>query len=335
MNKVLAAVTLSGAILLSGCVRDLPLESTISLEVDFPTEPLKEIAFSKWNMEDFRFETTSSVQENGVYARYSGEIVDEEIKSQLWDILCRQEQMGTYQGGSWGGGMELRLTDRRTGESFTAGYTIWYETSEVEGGPACFVISGASCGTACYYPIDKDTDPEIYASNRFEALLAEGVKREENLIAQKELETDVFFTGTIVLAEVYSNWADGFDYYGTVIDLEGNVFSFDFSDDPDQAILWEEAGLLLYEKYENAELDHVGNVDKDMIWECWMLGDALDPDAPMPREHVAYDAGQRTLCLFDMDTGALIPISSSGNWKSELLDENAQKIMELYQSLYG
>lgn len=182
MNKLLAALLLSGTFLLSGCARDLPLESTISLETALPTEPLEEIAFSDRNMDDFRFESVCNVLENGSYSRYSGEIIDEEIKSQLWEMLCEQEQMDTYQGGSWGGGMELRLTDKKTGEFFTVGYTIWYAQPDHEGGPTCFVISGSSCGIACYYPIDEDTNPEIYASDRFEALLTEGVKREENLV---------------------------------------------------------------------------------------------------------------------------------------------------------
>ncbi len=110
--------------LLCGCQRDLPLESDDSLAVSFPTEPLKEINFSAWNMEDYRFGTTCNVLEDGVYARYSGEITDEAIRSQLWEILCWQERMDTYHGGSVGGGVKLILTDRHTGESFTAGYTI-------------------------------------------------------------------------------------------------------------------------------------------------------------------------------------------------------------------
>lgn len=174
------------SMLLCGCQRDLPLESTISLEVDFPTEPLKEINFSAWNMEDYRFETTCNVLEDGVYTRYSGEITDESIRSQLWEIICRQERMETYHGGSVGGGTQLILTDRRTGESFTAGYTIWYENPDHEGGPSCFVISGSSCGTAYYYPMDDDADQEITAADHFETLLIEGVKREENLLSEND-----------------------------------------------------------------------------------------------------------------------------------------------------
>ncbi len=178
--RVLVWLTL-GAALLCGCAQDLPLESTVPApsEISFPTEPLTEIAFSEWNMEDFRFEATCNVTEDGAYKRYSGEIIDEDIKAQLWEMLCQQEQMPTYQGGSWGsGGGDLVLTNKRTGEQFYAGYGIWYENPDVEGGPTCFVIYGSSCVTARYYPIDYAEDSQVYASERFENLLIEGVKRD-------------------------------------------------------------------------------------------------------------------------------------------------------------
>ncbi len=182
---------LSGVLLLCGCARELPLESTIPAppEISFPTEPLTKVAFSEWNVEDFRFEATCNVTEDGVYTRYSGEIIDEEIKSQLWEMLCQQEQMPTYQGGHSGsGGGDLVLTNKRTGEQFFAGYGIWYENPDVEGGPTCFMIYGSSCVRACYYPIDHAEDWEITASEQFEALIAEGVKREENRVQTTHTE---------------------------------------------------------------------------------------------------------------------------------------------------
>ncbi len=170
-------------VFLCGCQRDLPLESTISLEVDFPTKALKEIAFSEWSMDDYRFETTCNVLTDGAYTRYSGEITNENIKAQLWEILCKQEKMDLYHGGSWDGGNVLKLTNKRTGETFTAGYTIWYAQPDHEGGPTCFVISGSSCGAACYYPLDDGEDWDVCVSEQFEKLLAEGVKTEETITA--------------------------------------------------------------------------------------------------------------------------------------------------------
>lgn len=169
-------------LMLCACAEDLPQESIV-LETSLPTEPPEKITFSAQNMEDFRFETTCSILENNVYSRYSGEIIDEDIKSQLWEMLCAQEQMDTYQGGSCGGSTQLLLTHKRTGKTFSAGYAIWYAHPDHEGGPICFVISGSSCGTVCYYPVDDAADPEVFASERFEALLAAGVKREENLVS--------------------------------------------------------------------------------------------------------------------------------------------------------
>ncbi len=322
MKKAMAVLMTLSMLLHCGCQRDLPLESTISLEI---TEPLKEIAFSECNMSDYTFTATCNVSEDGVYTRYTGEIVDEEIKAQLWDILCRQETMAIYQGGSWGGGGDLVVTDKYTGEKFYAGYGIWYEIPENEGGPSCFVISGSSCGTACYYPIDLE--------NRFEEFLIEGVKREENLTHQETIETRGYSKSSIVLANVYMNWSEGFQYNGEVIDLEGNVFAFDFSDDPDQTITWEEAGLELYKLYEECQLKHVATLDAKVMEECWMQGDTVNPDAFMKEEHTAHDAGQRTLCLFDNDTGALIPLRSTGDYHRELQDDASKKIVQLYDEM--
>ncbi len=325
MKKMTLSLMTLWTVLLCGCARDLPVESTISLEVDFPMETLKSIVFSECHMSDYTFTAACKVQEDGVYKRYSGEIIDDKIKTQLWDILCRQEKMQTYQVGRWGGGGDLVLTDKHTGETFNVGYGIWYEKPENEGGPSCFVISGSSCGTACYYSIDSE--------NRFEELLIEGVKRDENLTHQESIETNGYTKSAIVLVSVYMNRTEEFQYNGEVIDLEGNVFTFDFSDHPDQSISWEEAGQKLYELYEECELKHIGTVNAEVIEKCWIHGTAVDSEALMKEEHSAYGMGQCTLCLFDIETGTLIPLHSTGDYHRELQDDAAMEIVKLYDKM--
>ncbi len=91
----------------------------------------------------------------------------------------------TFEGGSSGSSFNLVLTDRETGEKTYVGYTIWYANPENEGGPVCFCVSGASGGTICYVEAE-DMQTETYLRDTFNALVLEGIRREENIVHRAE-----------------------------------------------------------------------------------------------------------------------------------------------------
>lgn len=165
---------------------DLPSETIVpsaaasQSAVDKPAEKL-----SERRMEEFIFEGGGYEITDGVHTNYYGEITDEAIRQQLWDIICTQEEQDVFEGGSSGSSFSLVLTDRETGEKTYVGYTIWYANPEEEGGPSCFCVSGASGGTICYAEAE-DMQTETYLSDTFNALVLEGIRREENIVHRAE-----------------------------------------------------------------------------------------------------------------------------------------------------
>lgn len=130
---------------------------------------------SDGNMEDFKFEGECYIQEEGKPIKYQGEITKESVKKDLWNLICEQEKADCYQGGTIGGGLNLKLTNQATGEVINVGYTIWYEQPENDGGPTCFVISGENVEGGYYRPLNSN-------EQNFDELIKEGIVCDENIV---------------------------------------------------------------------------------------------------------------------------------------------------------
>ncbi len=334
MKRGILSVLLASAVLFCGCSRicsdsdgAAPPETGMIDEV--PAGPAIDLHFSELSMDDFTFSGGSFVIENGLQTVWRGEITDDETCRAIWDILCLQEQQKRLEGGGHSSNYPLILTHRETGEEIYIGYGMHYRNDGEEGGVTSFTVSGAYSGTYCYAAHSPET------AVQFQALIDGAVRRDEYIMYQMPQETgNAYAVSALVLANIHCNWAEGFQYYGEVIDLEGNVFHFDFSDDPDEEISWEEAGLRLWEQYESGALKCTGRVDADKAEKCWQLGADVNPDAPMSETHMEWDAGQWTLCLFESETGSLIPLCSTGDYDRQLEDAAAKEICALYRSMH-
>ncbi len=334
MKRGILSVLLASAMLFCGCSRicsdsdgAAPPETGIIDEV--PAGTSIDLHFSELSMDDFTFSGGSFVIENDLQTVWRGEITDEGTRRAIWDILCLQEQQKRLEGGGHSSNYPLILTHRETGEEIYIGYGMHYRNDGEEGGVTSFIVSGAYSGTCCY------AEHSLETARQFQSLIDGAVRQDEYIMYQMPQETDGAYAVTaLVLANVHSNWAEGFQYYGEAIDLAGNVFRFDFSDDSDQRISWEEAGRMLWEGYEECALEQTGSVDAETMEKCWQLGAAVNPDAPMSETHMEWDAGQWTLCVFDSETGALIQLYSTGDYDRQLEDDAAKEILALYRSMY-
>ena len=110
--------------------------------------------------------------------KYQGVIEDDNIKSQLWDLISNQLEQSVYEDGSTGGSecAELYLTDKQTGVQTTIYYTIWYSDPMVDGGPIVMYYDGI-----CYEAFLYDNDKYYFTSDYFYDLIG-SIKSDENLL---------------------------------------------------------------------------------------------------------------------------------------------------------
>ncbi len=190
-NKRFSIIMLIGCLLLVGC-RDSTKTVTSSSEENaelstaaiHSSEHQTEYAtteesqkLSSRNMEDFEFSGYCFVETEGSRIFYRGEIVDDDVKKGLWNLICSQENASVVEGGTASiCGNEIVLTDKKTGEVITMGYDIWYEDPYVEGGPILFIVN-SSAGWKIYYHCSLSEGEEMLYE-----LIKQGVVCEENIV---------------------------------------------------------------------------------------------------------------------------------------------------------
>ncbi len=154
-----------------------------------------------------------------------------------------------------------------------------------------------------------------------------GCNKSENNIDVENIEINQ----DIVFINQYSNYAWGYQCYGSFIDKNGNAYKFDFSDDKisDDEKLEKMAEIM---KTENP----ASNIfDGQSMKYMYSLLYKIDKNAGFDEESVACDAGQNTLygVVYNEDSSAeFIQIYSNGDWEIKPLDPNAKKLCDYYQS---
>ena len=299
--KLMTCLALS-ALLLCGCETDAPLES-IETSANILSETLEDtniskkdpIRFSERDMEDFIFEASCYETRDGETIRYRGEILDQTICKGLWEIICMQETMQVYEGGSCSRCTDLVLTDKVSNEKYYVGYSIWYENPENEGGPKCFVVSGADCGNVCYEAIE-DTDDMLFVSDVYKNLLMQGVKTPENIVSdafdriEKETEQsyssdDMFSSPRPVIVNIEMQHGCLFSIEkATLIDSLGNVYSFAPSDYNSYQSQFNNTAEILVYLYENTKLTPTDKVNENTIKKCMEHGSLISRNAYYTRE---------------------------------------------------
>lgn len=145
---------------------------------------------------------------------------------------------------------------------------------------------------------------------------------------------DTVINQDIVLINHYTNWAWGYQSYGSFIDKDGNLYEFDFSDLPCDISAQEEIGKML-EIRENEK--PVGNFcNEKKLKYLYELLYKVDENAGFDEENVSCDAGQDTLygVRYEEDgSSVLVKIYSDGDWIENPKDKNAQKLCKYYTGI--
>lgn len=135
----------------------------------------------------------------------------------------------------------------------------------------------------------------------------------------------------IVLVERYLNYAEGYQDRGSFIDLNGNVYEFDFStytyDDSNR----KDGSEFICELEEiRSNTEPVQTVSSEKVDKCFQKIEFIDKDAEIIREPHAFDAGQLTLYVYDSKISSLIMLNSHGDYEEELNDKYAKEIVKIY-----
>lgn len=283
------------------------------------------------NFGDLEFTGEAEVYEAYTTTKYRGKI-DGDTAEKLWALLKVIEDSTPfdYDDNDYAGGYGSRLLikDRSTGKSYTVSDGILYDNPMDCGGASVFIIDGipyGGLGYICYSSYRfNGSDNGTSLDYEFSDLLTESVVREENVIS-REYSEEYPPKEDIVYVRSYRNWAWGHQHYGTFVDMLGNVYEFDFSDNETSS---DEEFVELLEKWHFNHLfgKPVGKIDDlNALAEIVELADQVSEDAKIVKKLEAYDAGQRTIYALN-SRHSLVEISSYGDYRRINTDPNAIKI---------
>ena len=147
-----------------------------------------------------------------------------------------------------------------------------------------------------------------------------GETEQEPVIEEPEREVPA---DEILLVNQYKNFAWGYQDSGYFIDTNGNVYGFSFSEISNSIGIGElhEHLMLIRDNVEPK-----ANIGMNAVRKLYTLGEGIDPEAEMDRQHMAYDAGQRTLYYYDADTGEMVKCISQGDYDELPKDPKAREL---------
>ena len=258
-------------------------------------------------------------------------VIDSGQLDELWEMLCEVEaQTPKHIFDSIGGGVnsaEVMLKPAAGGKTVVLKMCIGYYNEGEEGGPTVIVLQGLcdADGDLFYIPAG-DVAEGRYSSE----WLMNFCKTAEELcgLAPAKPETPASTEpSNIVLITRYQNWAWGVDDRGSFVDKDGDVYSFSFTDADTLYDYDPVSGSDLLETLEKIRADREpeGKADSDAMQQILQLIPEIDTSADVTEEHCAYDAGQTT--LYAVRGHEIIALHSSGDYKRELADDAARKIV--------
>lgn len=311
MKEIFAALLMLVQLLFSGC--------SDSGKYSRPSS-LSSLGFSKVSFYGERY------TDGNDYHRMGGELTDEAVTRELWDIISEQEKCAEIEGTNYlSGTPRLMITDKY-GRTYTVSYTWNTEESGTDefGEPyispagECFLIRGDKL-TKRYEVKDKSTQ------NRFGELICEALG--EAKPSDKVKGEDV-----IVFLNHYTNYAWGEDNEGSFVDNHGDIYCFDFagkgidSDDAFKDALWEVYCESVPVRRGAADESELASILLDDI-------PAINRNAKITEEWTACDAGQTTLFAVS-ESGQLIELRSEGDYTRQLEDDTAKRLCEYYDGLF-
>lgn len=248
------------------------------------------------------------------------EITDSDALKDLWEIIEAQQQCEPCEGDNYLAACPKLTLTYPNGREVTISYT-WcseeYGTASPDGAPTveltgeCFLIHGDGI-TKRYAVKDRETE------NRFHSLLSEYVANTE---PEPQPENDV------LLVMRHTNYAWGKQDHGSVIDRNGDMYTFDIAS---HSVSESEFLGLMRELIETNEPVKRGVFDENKINQILDEAEKVDASAKYSERTVSYDRGQDTLYVLRGDT--LITLRSMGDWERELKDSAARKICQIYDN---
>lgn len=218
------------------------------------------------------------------------------------------------------------LTLEKDGERYT--YT---EKSYNENGVKfCCILRRGIYGrdTFCVRFEDK-------GDNSLHSLMGRLIAKEEN-VSEREKYPEKSDGADIVLIREHKNWAWGYQHSGSFVDMNGNVYDFDFSTDTYGG---EEIGSdaeLMNRLTEICSEDEpvsdaaVGHTD--ILRQIRELADGADRNARLISRPDCYDAGQSTVYAVTSEN-RLVTVCSDGDNAVTSTDGNAYKIQRLWEEM--
>lgn len=280
------------------------------------------------NFDDCTFTGTAEVfeRETLTTTKYSGTLTEEAARK-VWELLTEIENTEPIvfdDDDSVGASSysELVVRNTRVNKSWTVAEGILYEHPMEDGGPVVVAV-----GENYYYTFEIDG---VFAHDRLDELIAEGIAREENIVWRETAEPKSA-KPDIVVVENYCNYAWGYQNGGAFVDSEGNIYKFDLTD---IAPVWGEefVKVLEYRHFNDLLGEPVGKFDDvEKLREIAVLADKIPEDAKIKEDHRAYDAGQRTLYAMTSEH-ALVEIYSDGDYRRVNTDRSAKKIAKMWKN---
>lgn len=291
------------------------------------------------NFDDLEFLGKASVfdPETRITTDYQGNIADES-RAELWAVLkaieeCEPVDLG--ENGSVGGGCFngcLWITDTVTGDEYCIYDGIYYSSPMLDGGPTVICVDGRFRDGSCskyYFPVGVRDGDGYSTFDMFKDIFLRGLVCEKNVYARVlPSEPIVVEKKDIALVHSYCNWAEGHQHYGEFIDLAGNVYRFDLSEEDIGSD--EEFIKALEDGHFSGEFGEptVSIKDTDVLWEIVGLADNVAEDAEIVETHKAYDAGQDTIYAVNSEH-TLVEVYSTGDFNRVNTDGNAMKILAI------
>ncbi len=188
---------------------------------------------------------------------------------------------------------------------------------------ALLMLAFCGCSTEVHTKADKNSSTTDNVSNPPQSSQTQSMLESSNI----EITQD------IILSNIYSNYAYGYQCYATVIDKEGCVYRFDFSDTSQN---WEDDRLLdEMQKMVKTAKKPQATFSQEDINTLYELLYKVDKNNEFESKFQMCDAGQSTLYGIRYDSGSaeLIKIYSCGDVLDIPKDDNAKQIYKKYYEI--
>lgn len=265
--------------------------------------------------------------EGDTWLRYEGEISGEALDG-LWEIIQTAENGEPISGGNWMTAFPCLVVTGKNGENYTVSCT-WDKTEYTTGDfgepqeehtGRCMLIRGTRQGK---YLIDNEAEKE------FDRLISETLHDCAVPTVFDYYPNKAARSGNIVFAEVYSNWAWGFQCSASVVDDLGNVYSLDLgghSEDIKNGCLMD---ALLEEYNSQNPFRYAAFSAEEMERVRTETAFDIDRTASVTEKHMCYDSGAKTLYVADSN-GEMIMLRSRGDYDKTLEDKTAKQLAWLF-----